>query len=285
MSIILDGRKTREALVPGLIAKIKRLSYVPHLVIIQVGNRPDSAAYIRGKQSFAQKIGVNQELVQFPDSILEQEIISAIQKYNADPLVQGIILQLPLPSGLDQNNIIEAIDYRKDVDGLTSPQVKGWLADYENAILPATARGVKEFLAHNAIPLLNKKVVVVGRSMLVGKPIAAMCLSEGATVTVCHSKTADLAAETKIADIIIVAAGKIGLINASHVREGQVVIDVGINTITGEKLEDEIEDRRLVGDVDFESVKDIVAATSPVPGGVGPMTVLGLFENLIDLCK
>jgi methylenetetrahydrofolate dehydrogenase (NADP+)/methenyltetrahydrofolate cyclohydrolase len=199
---------------------------------------------------------------------------------------------------LDRSAVINAIDPAKDVDALTSTSVAKWQEGrngnsgrnnsgdgYAKCIMPATARGVRELLENYKIDLNGKKVTVVGRSDLVGKPIAAMCRNAGATVTVCHSKTVDLVADTKNADILIVAVGKPKLIGKEHINSRQVVIDVGINTILGEKLDDEIPGKRLVGDVDFEAVKDIVSAISPVPGGVGPMTVLALFENLVDLCR
>lgn len=308
MSIILSGTQAREALIPSLIERIKSLSYVPTLAIIQVGDRADSTSYIRAKKSFATKIGVNEKHIQFPENISQQELISRVQELNTDPKIQGIIVQLPLPLEIDSDTVIETIDPRKDVDGLTAHNVKGWTEGREDAILPATARGVMELLKFYKIELFGKKVTVIGRSMLVGKPIAAMCISEGAEVTVCHSKTLDLVSETKMADIIIVAVGKPGLIQAKHVREGQIVIDVGISAVNSTDAQVGLQinssaigsfidssslinnpitsshnTKRLVGDVDFDAVKDIVAGITPVPGGVGPMTVLGLFENLVDL--
>lgn len=282
---ILDGRATREALLPELNARIRALSYVPTLAIIQVGDRPDSTAFIRAKNSFAKKIGVNSKHIKVSEDVSEAELVSIIDENNADRSVHGIIVQLPLPVALDRDRVIDAIDPRKDVDALTATSVKRWLAGREDAIMPATARGIRELLSRYAIDLFDKRVVVVGRSMLVGKPIIAMCLDQNATITVCHSKTPDLKKETKLADVIIVAAGRPGLITAAHVRKGQVVIDVGINTVSGEKLDEEIDGTVLVGDVDFKKVEKKVAAITPVPGGVGPMTVYGLFANLADLCS
>lgn len=267
--LIIDGRKTREELLPGLIEKIKKLPKAPTLAIIQVGNRPDSTSFIKAKKAFAKKIGVYEKHIQLPETISQKELLKTIAACNNDDEITGIIVQLPLPEGLDRDLAIDAILPRKDADGLTPTNTKS------GAVIPATARGIRELLNHYKIGLARKKVTVIGRSMLVGKPIAAMCEREGAIVTVCHRQTLDLAKETKAADIIICAVGKQGLITAKHVKAGQVVIDVGINRN---------EEERLVGDVDFEAVKDIVSAISPVPGGVGPMTVLGLFENLVDLC-
>jgi methylenetetrahydrofolate dehydrogenase (NADP+)/methenyltetrahydrofolate cyclohydrolase len=282
---IISGRATRDALIPGLIQRVKALGRAPVLAIIQVGDRPDSASYIRSKKSFGEKIGAKVKHVKLGEDISQEELVKAINECNADDSIDGVIVQLPLPLHLNKYVAIEAIDPKKDVDGLTPAQVKGWTEGNKRAVLPATARGVMTLLKYNKILLAGKQVAVVGRSMLVGKPIAAACMKEKALVNVCHSKTLDLASETRKADIIIVAAGKPGLIGRDHVKSGQVIIDVGINTVKGEKLEDEVEDTKLVGDVDFEAVKDIVAAITPVPGGVGPMTVFCLFENLLDLCE
>ena len=284
-TLLIDGRAARDAAMPGLIGQVKSLIRPPHLAIIQVGDRPDSTSYIKAKQAFAAKIGVKIKHVHVPESVTEKDLLEKIAALNADTDVQGIIVQLPLPLTLDRDAILEAVAPHKDADGLTSFNVKRWTEGLDGALMPATARGVKELLGYYKIDLFGKHVVVVGRSMLVGKPIAAYALNENATVTVVHSKTADLAEETRRADVLIVAAGRPKLINADHVREGTIVIDVGINTVKGEKLEDEIADKKLVGDVDFEAVQSIASAITPVPGGVGPMTVLGLFENLIDLCK
>lgn len=283
-TLILDGRATRDALIPGLMKRVKALSYVPTLAIIQVGDRPDSTAFIRAKKAFAKKIGIGEKHIQTTETVSQSELIDIIKECNADKGIHGIIVQLPLPIHLDRDAVIDAIEPKKDVDALTAWSVKRWLEGREDAIMPATARGIRTFLKMYKIDLFGKKVTVIGRSMLVGKPLITMCLNENATVTVCHSKTPDLAKETKWADVLIVAAGKQGLIQAKHVKRGQVIIDVGINSVTGEKLDDEIEGVRLVGDVDFEKVSKKVAAITPVPGGVGPMTVFSLFENLVDLC-
>ena len=282
-TLILDGCAVRDARLAELKKAIQGLAKKPVLAIIQVGDRPDSNSYIKAKSLFAEKIGVNVKHVRLAEDIREEELIAKVRECNEDDIVKGIIVQLPLPIELDQDAVIEAIAPHKDVDGLTSFNVKRWLEGREDAILPATTRGVKELLEYYKIDLFGKRSVVVGRSMLVGKPLAAFCLNENASVTICHSKTADLADVTKKADILIVAAGKPGLITAAYVREGAVVVDVGTNTVKGDKLEDEIAGRKLVGDVAFDEVKDIASAISPVPGGAGPMTVLALFENLLEL--
>ena len=278
---ILDGRIVRDSLIPVLSDRVKSLAArtptcIPMLAIIQVGNRPDSTAFIKVKRSFAKKIGVNERHIQLPEISSQHQIVETIQKCNEDREVTGIIVQLPLPEGIDRDVVIDAIDPRKDVDGLTAHNSKLWFEGNSAAVWPATARGIRELLKYYGISLAGKEVAVIGRSMLVGKPIAAMCLAANATVTVCHSKTPDLVAETLKADVIISATGKIGLITAQHVKPGAVVIDVGISRT---------EEGTLTGDVDFDSVKDKVAAISPVPGGVGPMTVCALFENLLDLAE
>ena len=275
-ALILDGRKTREELTPGLTARIKALSFTPKLAIIQVGSRPDSSSYIRGKIAFAQKIGAGQKLIQLDEKVTESEIIKTVQECNADASIQGIIVQLPLPKNINQDAVINSIDPCKDVDGLTATNVKLWLENDKSAILPATAKGVMTLFASYNIELAGKNVVVIGRSALVGKPIAAACMNKKASVTVCHSQTPDITVFTKQADIIIIASGKPGLLRKEHVKAGQVIIDVGISkTVTGD----------LVGDVDFAEVSKIVKAITPVPGGVGPMTVYSLFENLVEMCE
>ncbi len=281
---IIDGRKTRDLLVPKLIGRIKALSYVPKLAIIQVGNRSDSTLFINSKKSFAKKIGITDVHTQVDEDVSEKELLEIIQRYNEDKSVNGIIVQLPLPENINLDLIIDSIDPKKDVDALTASKVKYWLEGRKDSIYPATARGVRTLLKEYKINLSGKKVTIIGRSMLVGKPLAMMCLSENATVSICHSGTLNLEEYTKSADIIIVATGKPDLVGAKHVKAGQIIIDVGINTIMGEKLDDEIATKKLIGDVDFEAVKDIVEAITPVPGGVGPMTVVSLFENLLDMC-
>ncbi len=272
-STIIDGRKTREAHVLELVARIKQLSFTPKLAIIQVGNRADSTSYIRAKKLFAARIGVNVSHEQFAETISQDELLRSIKKLNESEDVQGIIVQLPLPGHIERDAVIGSIDPSKDVDALTPTNVDKWMEG--KGIMPATARGVRELLAFYKVDLMGKNVTVVGRSDLVGKPIAVMCRNEGATVTVCHSKTVDLVAGTKTADILIVAVGKPGLIKVDHVKNGAVVIDVGISRIGEEQL---------AGDVDFGPVSLTVSAISPVPGGVGAMTVLAIFENLVDLC-
>lgn len=272
---IIDGKKVREYRTPALIEKLKQLSFVPCLVIVQVGKREDSTAFISAKKAFAKKLGIKETHVELSEDITQEEMVSVIKKHNADKTVNGIIVQLPLPLHIDADAVIEAIDTSKDVDGLSSYNIKGWISGREDAIVPATTRGIKELLEFYKIDLFSKKVVMIGRSSLVGRPTAFMCLNQNATVTICHSKTKNLEEEAKSADVLIVAIGKPKFIGKKHVSKDQIIIDVGITRMP---------DGSLSGDVDFENVKDIAGMITPVPGGVGQMTVLALFENLVDIC-
>ena len=298
MSIILSGKIARDKLKKALAIKTtafqRRHGFPLTLAIIQVGDRVDSTAYVNAKKRFASEIGVLVKLVPFGESIGQKEIIDEIKALNQDKGIAGIIVQLPLPEDMDEQIILDTVDPSKDADAiwsvrddiLTSYDVKMSSRTRQDSVLyPATARGIGELLDFYEIPLMGKKVCVIGRSALVGTPIAVLCRARGAFVTVCHSKTTDLVKETRSADVIISAVGKPGLVGAEHVKAGQVVIDVGINEVCGDSLNKEIGRRKLVGDVDFEKVTAVLGekgAITPVPGGVGPMTVLALFENLVD---
>ncbi len=285
LATILDGRKIRDEKITQLREAFATLKTVPVLAIVQVGDRDDTNAYIKAKRTFAEKIGVDTVHIKLPLNISEQNLIEEIKKLNNDQNIRGIIVQLPLPDEINRNAVIDTVASEKDVDAITPNNVKKWLDGTKDALLPATAQGVKTLLAEYGIDLQSKKVAVIGRSTLVGKPIASMCLSQNATVTICHSKTVDLKEVTLNSDIIIVAVGKINLITKDHVKTEQVVIDVGINTYEGKKLDDEIVEKKIVGDVDFLEVSNIVGAITPVPGGVGPLTVLSVFQNLLVLCR
>lgn len=256
---------------PGLMKKIAEMAVKPKLVIIQIGSLKESDSYIEKKKTFGQRIGAEVFYKQYPESARQEEIIADISSYNSDPGVHGIIVQLPIPKPFDTSRIIEAIDPKKDVDGLTAANTK-LLFDNEKGFIPATTQGILTLLAHNKITIAGKKVVMVGESILVGRPTALAFLNRKATVTLCHSHTTNLEEETRRADILIIAVGEAELIKAKHVSENQVVIDVGINITPLNKA---------LGDVDFKEVEPIVSAITPVPGGVGPMTVFSLFENLL----
>ena len=304
MAKILDGRTVRDQIAEELKDGISRLRSKPKLVIIQVGDLAESNTYIRQKILFGEKIGAIVNHQKFDEHISQKELQTTISELNTDPSVTGIIVQMPIPKHLDKDKIIDAINPRKDVDGLTSANLKLMWENKKEAVIPATTRGILTLLDYYKIPIKRQRVVVVGRSFLVGKPTALAFLNLDATVTICHSETRNLKRQTQNADILVVAAGKPNLIGKNHVKRGQVVIDVGINivdysssgalaksrssrqarTILNEasKPETEPSDRKIVGDVDFENARKIVAAITPVPGGVGPMTVASLFENLME---
>ncbi len=280
MSSILEGRVVRNKIKEELRAKVRGLSTKPSLRIIRVGDRPDTAAYIRQKKLFGDEVGISVSVADLPADASEEEALAAVRAANDALDIHGIIVQLPLPSQLDAAHIIDAIDPRKDVDGLTAPSIKRLVAGDTSGFIPATAAGVLRLLSYYEIPIAGKRAVIVGRSLLVGKPLGLLLLAHDATVTLCHRRTTALASITKAADIVLIAAGTPIFFGKEYFAPGQVVIDIGINAVPGGKLDEEVGDRRLVGDVKFEEVKDIVAALSPVPGGVGPMTVACLFENV-----
>ncbi len=256
----------------------------PKLLIIQIGDRPESTTYIKNKKIFAEKIGALVDHHQYPENVSERQLLDDLAAYNTDPSVHGIIIQLPIPAHINTAIVIEAIDPNKDVDGLTSKNTK-LLLENKTALMPATAKGIITLLDHYGIEIPGKRVVVVGRSLLVGKPMAQAMLNRNATVTTTHSHTKNLDEETRRAEILIVAAGQPKLITAASVSPGQIIVDVGINVIPmtdGTSLSAEgVPKNKIVGDVDFDAVKNTIEAISPVPGGVGPMTIVSLFENLL----
>lgn len=275
---ILVGKVVRDKIMADLKKKISDFKLSPKLAIIKIGDNPDSDIYVKMKIDFAKKIGAKAHVVSFSEKKVTQEMLLAeIEKLNNDKKVNGIIVQAPLPSPLNWADAVEKVVPEKDVDGLCLTNVKKLLDNDKTALIPATARGILSLLNYYKIPIKDKKVVVMGRSALVGKPVATLMTNNGAKVTVCHSQTIDSDKITREADILIVAIGKSELIGAEYVKPGQVIIDVGISTIINSDGT-----RKVHGDVDFDSVKNIVSAISPVPGGVGPMTVASLFENLVQ---
>ena len=292
---ILDGKIVRDKIGDNLKLKISNLKFKPKLVIIQVGDLPESNAYIRQKVLFGEKIGAIVKHQKFEDGISQEKLITHISSLNTDRQVNGIIVQMPIPKNLDKDKIIEAIDPGKDVDGQTSTNIKYLFENKKAGFIPATTKGILTLLNYYQIPVHGKNITVIGRSSLVGKPTALALINLDATVTVCHSSTKKLPDKTKNADILIVATGKAKLIKDFHVNKDQVVIDVGINTTTQnkvrpssgllEKPESELPKIKLTGDVDFKEVSKIVSAISPVPGGIGPMTVASLFQNLLEAYK
>lgn len=282
MSIILDGKKLSGEIAVKLKKQIEESGVVPTLAIIQIGAVEESNIYIKHKKAFADKIGAKVEHIVLALDVSENEVMQKIVGLNTDSSINGIILQLPIPAHLDKRKLIETIDPHKDVDGLHSVNQSKIFQGDDTGIIPATPKGVMSLLREYHIELAGKRVLVVGRSLLVGRPMAMLLLKENATVTIAHSHTAHLKDLMLESDVVVVAVGKAGLITGDMVHEGQIIVDVGTNSIVGKTLE-ETETRKLVGDVVFDGVKDIVHAISPVPGGVGPMTVASLFQNLVEV--
>jgi len=255
--------------------RLARAGVMPGLAVVIVGNNPASEVYVGNKVKACSKVGMHSEVCRFPSDARQEEVLQQIALLNADPSIHGIIVQLPLPARFDMRRLLEAIDREKDVDGFHLYNVGG-LVIGDTVFPPCTPFGVQVLLEHAGIPIEGQNVVVVGASNLVGKPLALMLLQKEATVAICHIKTRDLAQFTILADILVVAAGKPKLITAPMVKRGAVVIDVGINRLA---------DGRLVGDVDFDAVKEKAGWITPVPGGVGPMTVTMLLGNTISAAE
>lgn len=274
MAKIIDGKGIADKIYEELKEEVNSLREKPGLAVVLVGDEPASIVYVRNKEKACKRLGLNYKLLKFPQSVDRDELISNIKTLNKDKEVNGIIVQMPLPEHLDAFDIVSSIDPLKDVDGL-HPDNLGRLLSGKPRIIPCTPLGIIELLKRENIDIKGKNAVIVGRSNLVGKPLFHLLLSLDATVTVCHSKTSDLKRETSRADILVCAVGVPRLITVDMVKEGAIVIDVGINRV----------DDKLIGDVDFEEVKHIAGAITPVPGGVGPMTVAMLMKNVITAYK
>jgi methylenetetrahydrofolate dehydrogenase (NADP+)/methenyltetrahydrofolate cyclohydrolase len=269
---ILDGKATallvrRE--VKAEVASLLERGITPRLMVVLVGDDPASAIYVRSKGRAAARVGIAGESVRLPGDTSEAALLALVAGFNADPSVHGILVQLPLPKQIDPDRIILSIDPDKDVDGL-HPLNAGRLMTGRPGPVPCTPAGVMRLLDEAEVPLHGKRAVVIGRSHLVGKPIAQLLLARHATVTTCHSRTPDLGAETRRADVLVVAAGKPRLIAGEHIRPGAAVVDVGIHRL---------DDGSLCGDVDFSTASEVAGWISPVPGGVGPMTIALLLSN------
>ncbi|WP_293888958.1 bifunctional methylenetetrahydrofolate dehydrogenase/methenyltetrahydrofolate cyclohydrolase [Streptococcus sp.] len=273
MAKIIDGKALAAKKQAALQEKVERLKaesgLVPGLVVILVGDDPASQVYVRNKERFAKKVGFLSETVRLSESISEEELIQVIEKYNKDERFHGILVQLPLPKHINDKRVILAIDPKKDVDGF-HPMNTGHLWSGRPVMVPCTPAGIMELLREYEVALEGKTAVIIGRSNIVGKPMAQLLLEKNATVTLAHSRTRDLAKVTKQADILIVAIGQGHFVTDDFVKEGAVVIDVGMNRDV---------DGRLIGDVDFEEVEPIASLITPVPGGVGPMTITMLMEQ------
>ena len=293
--MILDGKHIAQTIraelreeIASIVSKGLR---APKLAVIIVGHNPASETYVANKIKACAEVGIEAERVALEAEITEEELLAEVERLNRDASVDGFIVQLPLPEHINESAILSAIDYRKDVDGLT-PENVGRTVQGLPSLVSATPRGIRELLARYDIQTEGKHVVVIGRSNIVGKPIAMLLMQRpylslpgmsasslgDATVTICHSKTRDLEAICQTADIIIVAAGVPNLLTADMVREGVVVIDVGINRVE----DDSPRGYHLVGDVDFENVAPKASFITPVPGGVGPMTIVSLLQNTLQ---
>lgn len=300
--MIIDGKQIAQTIRGELREQIAALraegKRAPKLAVVMVGHNPASETYVANKLKACAEVGIDAEKIAYDEYVTEQTLLNEVHRLNNDDSIDGFIVQLPLPEHINELAILSAIDYRKDVDGLT-PENIGRTVQGLPSIVSATPRGIRELLARYNIATEGKHVVVIGRSNIVGKPIAMLLMQRpylslpgmsaaslgDATVTVCHSKTQDLAAICRTADIIIVAAGSPNLVTASMVKPGATVIDVGINRVervnelTGERT------YKLVGDVDFDNVSKKAAFITPVPGGVGPMTIVSLLQNTLQAYK
>ncbi len=300
---LLDGKQIAATIRAELRAEIDALhasgQRVPRLGIVIVGHNPASETYVANKIKACQEVGFQAERIALETDISEADLLREVHRLNTDPAIDGFIVQLPLPTHINESTILSAIDYRKDVDGLT-PENVGRTVQGLPSIVSATPRGIRELLSRYNIPTAGRHVVVIGRSNIVGKPVAMLLMQRpylslpgmsasslgDATVTICHSKTQDLPAICRTADIIIVAAGSPGLLTADMVRPGTTVIDVGINRVEIPNANANAKAKyRLVGDVDFPAVAPLCNYITPVPGGVGPMTIVSLLQNTLQAYK
>lgn len=276
MAVVIDGKQVaasyRETLKERVTA-LRARNIVPKLKVVLIGDDPASHSYVRGKERAAQEIGIDSQVLRFDETISEKELLDLIDLMNEDEEVHGILVQLPLPKHIDESRVIMRISPEKDVDGF-HPENVGKMMLGLDTLLPCTPHGILH-LTKTQTEIAGKHVVVVGRSQIVGKPVGMLFLNESATVTYCHSKTKDLGEITRQADILIVAVGRAGLVTADMVKPGALVIDVGVNRVEG----------RLVGDVDYEAVKEKASAITPVPGGVGPMTITMLMHNTVEVAS
>lgn len=274
---LIDGKLISSQIKDELkaeVAKLKAEGKEATLAVILVGNDPASSIYVKNKKKACEYIGINSISYELPETTSEEELLNLIDTLNERDDVNGILCQLPLPQGIDEDKVIKAISPKKDVDGFHIENV-GALCVGQKGFVSCTPAGVIELLKRSDVSISGKHCVIIGRSNIVGKPMALLMLRENATVTVCHSKTVNLKEICKTADILIVAIGKPRFIDAEYVKDGAVVIDVGIHRD---------ENNKMCGDVDFDSVKDIASKITPVPGGVGPMTIAMLMKNCVASC-
>lgn len=272
---IIDGKAIAAEIRSELAKQVAELAAqgkTPGLDVILVGEDPASKVYVRNKERTSKEIGINSTVHRLPEETTREELLGLIEKLNNDPTVHGILVQLPLPGHLDEEEVINTISPEKDVDGFHPINAGKLLIGDDDAFVACTPAGVLELVKRTGVPIQGKNVVVVGRSNIVGKPAAVLFLREHATVTVCHSRTQDLPAECRRADILIAAVGRPEMIKKEWIKPGAIVIDVGINRVDG----------KLVGDVDYEEVRQVAGAITPVPGGVGPMTIAMLLKATVE---
>jgi len=273
--MILDGKAVSEKRLELLKEEIEESGLYPRLATVIVGNDPASQMYVRMKHRACEQVGIGSIGIDLPADASTERVLEAVVKLNNDPDINGILVQLPLPAGVDTGRVINAIAPNKDVDGFHPCNI-GRLFSGDPLFAPCTPQGIMTILEEYRIPIAGKHAVVIGRSIDVGRPMAALLLNADATVTICHSKTGDLKEVARRADILVSAVGKARFVGPDMVKEGAAVIDVGIN---------HDEDGKLCGDVDFEAVKDVAGAITPVPGGVGPMTIATLMENTFKAAR
>lgn len=278
MALRIDGKQISGQIKEELkekVAEYKKQGVEITLAVIQVGNDPASTVYVGNKKKACEYIGIRSLSYELPETISQEELLEKIAELNGRKDVNGILVQLPLPKHIDEDAVIRSIDPKKDVDGF-HPQSVGALSIGEPGFVSCTPAGIIQLLKRSNIEIAGKECVVIGRSNIVGKPISMLLLRENGTVTICHSKTKDLKEVTKRADILVVAIGKPKFITKEYVKDGAVVIDVGIHRN---------ENNKLCGDVDYEDVEPVVSAITPVPGGVGPMTIAMLMNNCVEAVK
>lgn len=273
MAEIIDGKKLRDKILDNLKLKLDGFNKKPKLVVILVGDNPASKIYVNNKKKMAEKVGIISEVINYPSSISEKELLVKIEELNKDKTVTAILVQLPLPEHISKENVMNTIAPEKDVDGFTPYNFGKLFSGEEPMVYPCTPKGILLLLDEYGISLEGKHVVIVGRSNIVGRPLSQMILNRNATVTVCHSHTKNLSEITKTADVLISAVGK-NIIEGKMIKSGCVVIDVGI-------FKDE--NGKTRGDVDFENVSKSASYITPVPGGVGPMTIASLMLNTVEL--
>ena len=287
MANLIDGRAVAEKVYVDLrreIAELKSRGLTPGLAVVLIGDNPASRAYVRSKDKMSRELGLHSVKLELPASTTQTELLARVEELNRDPAVHGILVQSPPPKQIDEAEIVRALDPRKDVDGFHPLNVAKLAFGDPTGFVPCTPLGVLRLLKETKVDISGAHAVVLGRSMIVGKPLALLLVQKGtdATVTVVHSRTRNLTAITQSADILIAAIGQANFVRAEHVRDGTVVIDVGIN-----RVEDATSERgyRLVGDVAFDEVAEKASAITPVPGGVGPMTIAMLMSNTVKACR